>query len=364
MPVKIEDYLALIRGIVERKFRTRLLVKSGSDNTERAWEVYQSICLELGEKFAAVEAGKESLPHNPAAWITAVAYNTISDEWRRGNKDRSRLKARLRRFLTQQPGFALWPGSEEPSGRVQYWCGFAGWEGQSVPLAPGERVAAVTRQPVKSLDLMKAENWRELLDAVFEELGGPVRLDTLVWILVPWFGFTTIEAVIEDEQDESPERPEPVSPTPGSEREAISRGWLQWVWRTTATFDRRWLVSFFLNLPMDNRTKERGEIEVFPLSGVASMAQIGERLALSADEYFILRRELAGEPESLPESATTPELRLAALWRHLPLSDDRIGAMLGLTRQQVTNLRTTMIARLNKMWMDAAKPQAGRTPSS
>src|ERR1700733_9108437 len=105
MQVKIEDYLEFIRGIVERKFRTRLFIKSGSDITERAWDVYQSVCLELCEKFAAVEAGRESLPHNLAAWITAVAYNTISDELRRGNKDRARLKARLRRFLTHQPGF-------------------------------------------------------------------------------------------------------------------------------------------------------------------------------------------------------------------------------------------------------------------
>jgi hypothetical protein len=348
----------LIRSVIQRKMRVRLDPRDGREMTQRAWDCYQNVYLELVEKLQGIEAGQEEPIQNLEAYVRALTSNTISDELRRGNKDRTRLKARLRYFLSQQPAFALWAGSDE-----RFWCGLSGWPAQRAVLAPGARVATLAPMPVKPLELMKTADWRDLLDGIFTDLDGPVWLDTLVAILAPWFGITSVAPDFPDDDEEDVERTELPSPQPGPEQLARAREWLKWVWDTMASFDRRWLIAYFLNLPMDNRTKERGEIQVFPAAGIASIGDIGKRLALSPGEYAILKRELA---QNLPsgEEISSPELRLAALWQHLPLADDCIGAMLGLTRQQVANLRMTASAKLNKLWDEnAAKPARRQTTS-
>jgi len=344
----------MVRGIVQQKMRVRLDAADGREIAQRAWDCYQNILLELWEKVQAIEAGTEPDVANFWNYAAVTAYNTVSDELRRGNKDRTRLKSRLRRFLSKQSSFALWAGDDE-----QFWCGFAGWAAQRVQRAPAAKVAAVPRMPVKPLELMKAEDWHALLEAVFEELDGPVWLDTLVSLLTPWFGFFSQE---EPEPEAGPGE-ELTTSMPSPERQAQARMWLSWVWTTMAGFDRRWQLVFFLNPPMDNRTKERGEVQVFPQAGIASIADIGQRLALTDEEYATLRRELDGQPPSLPAEAPTPEFRFAAIWPHLPLADDRIASMLGLTRQQIANLRITMLGKLDKLWDDATKPKAAGTPS-
>ena len=65
----------------------------------------------------------------------------------------------------------------------------------------------------------------------------------------------------------------------------------------------------------------RGVVALLPLTGVASMRHIAEILELPAETF-------------------------AALWNELPLEDVVIGEHLGVTRQQVVNLRKCARQRL------------------
>jgi len=65
----------------------------------------------------------------------------------------------------------------------------------------------------------------------------------------------------------------------------------------------------------------RGVLTLLPLTGIASIRQIAEALAMSAE-------------------------KLATMWNELPVEDAIIAASLGVTRQQVINLRKCARARL------------------
>ena len=65
----------------------------------------------------------------------------------------------------------------------------------------------------------------------------------------------------------------------------------------------------------------RGVIALFPLQGIATVRELADTLGLSAE-------------------------RFAELWHDLPLEDNAIAELLGLTRQQVISLRKVARERL------------------
>jgi hypothetical protein len=95
---------------------------------------------------------------------------------------------------------------------------------------------------------------------------------------------------------------------------------LKRLWEEIITLPLRHRTALLLNL----RGREGdGIIAMFPLSRIASVRQIGETLELSPDKF-------------------------ARIWHELPWSDITIGEYLGITRQQVINLRQSARAALRK----------------
>jgi hypothetical protein len=72
-------------------------------------------------------------------------------------------------------------------------------------------------------------------------------------------------------------------------------------------------------------------IALLPHTGTATLRQIAELLAI-------------------------PAIDLAELWHRLPLDDDTIALRLGLTRQQVINLRVAARRRLTRRMKIQAEP--------
>ena len=96
--------------------------------------------------------------------------------------------------------------------------------------------------------------------------------------------------------------------------------WLAHLWREVICLPVQQRHALLLNL----REEGGGSALMFaPLSGVASVRDIAELLQM-------------------------PDTELAVLWKDLPLDDLTIAGRLGVTRQQVINLRKSARARLTR----------------
>jgi hypothetical protein len=84
----------------------------------------------------------------------------------------------------------------------------------------------------------------------------------------------------------------------------------------------------------------RGEIDVLPANGVTTVAEIGELLALTPVQLRHLSTELGHG------AAGERPLVFHEIWRHLPLKDRAIGALLGKTGGQVIGLRVQAVRQL------------------
>ena len=105
------------------------------------------------------------------------------------------------------------------------------------------------------------------------------------------------------------------------EQEAVAdRFYLERVWAEIKNLPVKQRAALLLSLRDEN---ENGMLVVLPANGIATARQIAE----------VLEMQL---------------LQLATLWKDLPLDDLRISELLGVTRQQVINLRKCARERLGR----------------
>ena len=95
------------------------------------------------------------------------------------------------------------------------------------------------------------------------------------------------------------------------------RSYLQRLWSEIVLLPPSQRAALLLNL----RDLQEGVIVLLPLTGVATIRQIAEAVAIPPEEF-------------------------ARLWNDLPLDDAAVAVRLGVTRQQVINLRKSARARL------------------
>lgn len=147
-------------------------------------------------------------------------------------------------------------------------------------------------------------------------LDEPIELDRLVDALATAFG--VVDPVMQPHAgDNSPVERLP-DPAPDAARELTNREALESLWREITELPLNQRIALLLNL----RDPDGGSaVHALPATGLVTMAGIAAALEL--------------EPSTLDE-----------LWDRLPLDDHTIAARLGLTRQQVINLRKSARARL------------------
>jgi len=326
----------VVSSIVRNKFHVSLSKLDGGRENQRALDVVQNIFLELTK---AMDNHGEDI-RDVKSYAAKVSYTECAKAL--GGGPRGRLKNKIRYFLENESGFAVWEGIEG-----DLHCGYAGWAAREA--APAASVNALTADPsnvmakissnaVKDLDSMKARDWRNLMEGIFEFLGGPVELDDVLAIACSLFK-------VKDLPPEAPER----SHIPRPDVDLHNKDTMRRLWRILQHLGKhRWLMAFLLNLP--GMTKEaRGEIEVF--EEVASRGEIGRLLGLTETEYKFLRERMA----QLPADPGSPEGRLEMLWPHLPLEDISIAAAMQCQKQQVTNLRQVALQKIAKRLKDPAR---------
>lgn len=178
-------------------------------------------------------------------------------------------------------------------------------------LPDSRRLEMFASSPHEALQAARAERsaGSKLVDAIrriLVWLDGPAPFHTFVEAAVGWLGLA--HAV----------------PVPHALPHAHESSWnrcvLEHLWCEIVALPERQRLALLLNLRDESR---RGLVDLFPITGTASIEQIAEALGMDACK--------AGE-----------------LWDRLPLSDAEIGAMIGASAQEVCNLRAIAKTRIRR----------------
>ena len=156
-----------------------------------------------------------------------------------------------------------------------------------------------------------------LVAAVLSKLEAAIELDRLVDALAIVLGVVELRPVTQcGDADAVAERVP--DPSPDRLRELSDREQLRALWEEVTALPVNQRIALLLNL----RDPDGGAaLHALPATGVATRAQLAELLGLAARD-------------------------LDELWGELPLDDLKIAGRLGMTRQQVINLRKSARARL------------------
>lgn len=277
----------VVRRVVRSRFRDG-----------RAWAGQDADDVRSGALVRVMARLREALHggdpvHDVEGYAAAVARRACDDHLREKDPYRWRLKNQLRYVLGRDPRFALW---ETWGG---WRAGLASWRSEA-PLR-GARLPVSRSSP---------ESLADFLHALFRRAGGPLDFDAIVSIAAQ--SWPARERRSHDVERLPDRRWRDPSTVVGGRLE------LQRLWQEILALPLRQRTALLLNL---RDGEDDDVIAAFPVSGVASVEQIAAAIGvLEAD--------------------------LAELWNRLPLEDQEIAARLGLTRQQVINLRKSARARL------------------
>ncbi len=316
----LEQAEPIIKEIVGFRLRAFARINSSASESE---DVCSEVRLQLLRRL-------HELKENPAqhnirdfhGYVAVTTYRACAAYLRRKYPNRFHLKHKLRFLLSQRAEFATWESSAE-----NLVAGFAKWSESQSPASEQslQRLrqlhddpeifvqASLPRGSVANLHLA------EIVAAIFAWVEAPVELDELTGIVAAICGVRDHVVITESSGDEEnsilarlPEGRADVSQT------LEHRAYLEQLWEEIKKMSARHCAALLLNLK-----DERGQsaTELFVFTGVVSFRTLAQAMGLS-------------------------EMEFAQIWNQLPLDDLTIAAQLGLTRQQVINLRKTARERL------------------
>jgi RNA polymerase sigma factor (sigma-70 family) len=286
------------------------LAFQGAREAQDIEDVASEVLVELIGRLRAMKAGAAAESIGAFSGYTAVAaYHACHEYLRRKYPNRHRLKTRLRYLLNTEKRFAIW--EDQTAGWI---CGLSDWQ-------TGRRAATST-------DVVN--RWREILSdlphgrsslapaallaKIFERFGCPVEFDELVSIVGQIWG-------VED--------PPPAPEKAARELESAEadpavrlelKQWMNELWAQIRDLPQSQRAALLLNLRCG---AESSAAALLPLTGVATIREVAEVLGLVPEEF-------------------------ARLWNQLPLDDLAIAERLGISRQQVINLRKSARERLTR----------------
>lgn len=234
------------------------------------------------------------------AYIATVARRACSAWARRRYPAFHRLRVRLRAMLDADPRFALW----EPSSGV-WLCSAVSHRSE----APTDGELA----PERFADLDLRLPAPDFVFAALERLRQPVAFNALARLCAVLWG-------VEDASEV--EATEALPAAAGSDMESTldRRASLTKLWSEIRELPLRQRTALLLNLRGDD-----GECgtSFFAMTGIATLREMSSALEMTVETF-------------------------TELWRRLPLTDNEIAERMGLTRQQVINLRSSARERLKR----------------
>lgn len=296
------------------------------DELAKAEDVRGEVMLQLVVRLRNFRADYSTRPiADFNAYVAAAAYNAYDRHISRMYPQRRRLKNGLRYLLTHRSGFALWQAAGG-----DWVCGFDRWQSD----AQGAEVSAYgslqqLREDPRAFTRGASEerHWHdrkhayELLSAIFEWTCAPVELDLLTGVVADWWNVTDEEVELDAVRDSGGgdgAAGQLAASQPTAAVEVESRIHLKRLWDEIVELPPRQRAALLLNLRDEGG---RGIVDLWIIVGVVTPEALAGALGLEARAF-------------------------AELWKELPLDDNRIAAHLGLTRQQVINLRKSARERL------------------
>jgi hypothetical protein len=329
-----------IEGIIRKKFRVSLSASDGRHENQNAIEFSQQIKLLLWEKLANPEGSDIRDVRGYAAVLT---YNQCSQRIRYENPEWNSLKNRLRYFFNESSGYALW--NHEATDLL---CGFASLHNQQrAPISRdkleklNEDIWSILPASLrgKNIRQLKRNDWENLLDAIFNHLESPVELDELVNLVSDAFAVEDAReqssSSNEDEENKKPQI-EFKDPRQTPEDELSQRQYLRKLWEEIGQLKANQRIAYLLNF-----RDADGDIQLFAVNGIATLAEIGRVLNLTEKQFNQAWQELPLDEDTRRTylGLTNYDEKFAALCQHIPIEDLIIAGMLGGERQQVINLR-------------------------
>jgi hypothetical protein len=315
-----EQVEPVITRIIKNKLRVPLTETQGSGRNQDALELAGDLRATVLSELRRLKDGSSAKAiTNLQHYVAIKAYSACADYFREQNPQRWRLKNSLRHHLRQNPAFALW----ESEGH-RWLCGLSAWQdaaqipepltNQSQQLLENPRLFLLAALPDIDVQLLPPA---ELLIAIFERAGSPVEFDRLVSIAAEVWGVK--DQPVESFDDENSHLHGSLVDTSLRVDAALEqRLYLERLWIEVCALPRLQRAALLLNL----RDAVGGSVIAFiPYLKIASRQELAEILSMS-DEQF------------------------SGIWNDLPLDDATIAEILGVTRQQVINLRKTARERL------------------
>ncbi|HTX75419.1 MAG TPA: hypothetical protein VMD29_04360 [Terracidiphilus sp.] len=244
-----------------------------------------------------IRQGRAPAVDNLEAFVAVLAARACNDYFRRAHPAFHALRNKLRYLLERYPELARW---QDPASGA-WICGLHQWR------APGERLRPVAGDVDDLEGLEKALGVRHPADqlaALFRVVDAPIRFNDLAVLMARLWNVQE-SGTGGQELAESADSACSVDVTLGRKQ------WLAIVWKNICALSRNQRIALLLNLRGGDRSCAASLLVV---TGVAGLRQIAQAVEMPAPEF-------------------------AALWKRLPLGDLEIADLLGLTRQQVINLR-------------------------
>jgi hypothetical protein len=269
--------------------------RRSSIRADQREDVRAEILLKLVNRLRRLVSHPDGEPlQSFADYVSVVAFNTFDDFVRRAYPLRTKLKNRIRYALRSDARFALWD-----SGGAQL-CGFRGCAGE----------AAAARVPAEQMSITPGADVRENLADLFAQAGGPIELDAVVSRIA------AADIPVREESQAIGDSSATIARGPGQELEDLQS--LRELWNEICALPLNQRIALLLSA---RDSTGESVTQFLPVTGVATIRQIGATLSIDAHEF-------------------------GDLWHELPLEDTRIAVILSLTRQQVINLRRSARDRL------------------
>lgn len=329
-----EHISPLVRQILRHKLQIYVNQRKENYRNPDLEEVQQEIQFQLLKRLYNLKthAVKEPLV-NLRGYVAATARNACDEYMRRKSPLRRQLKDHIRYCLLTHQELALW----EETGQG-WFTGLSIWK--SIDELLPDKDTAKTRPDlhrllIERLGEVDAQglSLHNLITKILQIAGAPVEVDQLTSVIAETYGIQDYPVT---SFDGGPARLSERLPSqqPNPNELVEYREHLKRLWDEICQLPRRQRVALLCNL---KNPQGVNVITLFPATRVATFEQIAEALEI-------------------------PQREFEALWSKLPLEDLSLAQYLGITRQQVINLRRNARDRLlRRMKALDKKPVQSRT---
>jgi hypothetical protein len=312
----LDALLAALAAVIVDAVRRELTGSfKGADHIE---DVAADVRLRLVRMLSRLRApgpgGEATEIDNIAGYASVTAERAAYAFLRRQFPERTRFRNRVRYVVTHHPHANFVAGAD------RVWRASSRIAVRRAP-RPGATVSFI-EDPAHWLHAARIDVTQplpSLIDAVLQGLDAPIEFDRLVDALAAALGVVDHGVSAPPERmDGTDARREAVDPAPPVLDVMAQRESLLGVWREIVELPTRQRAALLLNL----RDPDGGAVlQMLPATGVVTAEAIAVALDISP-------------------------AALSRLWARLPLDDLSIAEQLGLTRQQIINLRKSARARL------------------